>query len=193
MDALRIVLSFKNNRYRLPCRDARDRDGQIVIRRIIDAFSRKGRLHRPCDERRTHFRMADLQRQIPRSANEHVDERDGIDFAVTINMRQDANRLAGIETDREGFVGDGSGDTVNGLVGVSKSGNDLVFTKQDGTTVTITLPEGGTCDLSNYYTKSQVDLLINGSTPTPSVTYKPFSVYIRTATTAAPTKPSTTD
>ena len=87
--------------------------------------------------------------------------------------------------------GSGSGDTVNGFVGVTKSGDDLIFTKQDGTTVTVTLPSGS-CDLSNYYTKSQVDALIG--TPMGSTSYKQFSVYKRTnSPTTAPTKPAVND
>lgn len=37
----------------------------------------------------------------------------------------------------------GDGDTVNGFVNVSLSGNVLTFTRQDGTTKDITLPSSG--------------------------------------------------
>ena len=56
-----------------------------------------------------------MQRQIACAADRQVDDRHGIDLAVAIDMRQDANRLAGVETDREGFVGDGVQRVQNGL------------------------------------------------------------------------------
>ena len=43
-----------------------------------------------------------------------------------------------------GSVGGGSGNTINGFVDVSISGNILTFTRQDGTTKQITLPSSGT-------------------------------------------------
>ena len=105
----------------------------------------------------------------------------------------------------------GDGDTVNGFVNVSLSGNVLTFTRQDGTTKSITLPNGSGqgCEycwteeqilglingaLSNYYTKSQVytkgevDAMIGGSTNS----YRTFMIFKRSASASSETLPSTT-
>ena len=105
----------------------------------------------------------------------------------------------------------GDGDTVNGFVNVSLSGNVLTFTRQDGTTKSITLPNSGGqgCEycwteeqilglingaLSNYYTKSQVytkgeiDAMIGGSMNS----YRTFMIFKRSASASSETLPSTT-